>query len=645
MKRFSLYRRAAHLVALLASIATTSAYAGAPDLEVVEYYHPETRHYFMTGSKSDQVALDALPAQFKRTGRSFAAWSQTVARPVDAVAVIRFFNPSVATHVFTASATDIALLRALPTSRVANGFVDEGVAFYLLKSSDNTCATGQKAIFRAYNNRPDGNHRYSNDLPTQAATVKTGFVHEGVAFCAPNATSNDAIEKSAGTPREAGEDIKVSGSVSSFVSVTDFMVGTQKVNAGGARFDSAAASALANGVSVRVEGVVIGGVLMATEVKFLNAPNGVVDEFKGFVTALGTAGKLFVNGTEIDVSTALVTGGVLANIVVGTEVELHGNFVDGVFVATRLHIEDAPGVVDMSGNGLAEVQGAIANFVGVANFTVNGQKVDATNATFRDGTAANLANGVTVEAKGKITNGALIATRVEIKASGTTTPGTNPPDMAEFEAKGTVSDFVSVAQFTLGGKSIDASGAIFLRGTTADLKNGAIVEVKGTLVDGKVIASRVKFDDDLATTPPGTTPPVSTEFEAKGAISSFASVASFVLAGKTVDASTASFIGGTAADLKNGAIVEVKGTIVNGVVKATRVSFEDAPDAIEFEAKGAISSFVSVSSFVVGGQTIDASAASFERGTAPDLRNGVIVEVKGDLVGGIVKAERVRFER
>lgn len=643
MKPIQLFRSAAQVVAAIATLVVGSAQANAPDLEVVEYVHRETRHFFMTGTKPEQALLDSLPNLFARTGRSFAAWSREAKRPAEAEAVIRFYVPSIASHVYTSNVSDIALLRSMPAPRFSNGFVDEGTAFFLMKSADDRCATGQKAIYRAYNNRPDGNHRYSNDLATQAATVKTGFVHEGIAFCAPNASSNDAVERAAGTPREAGEDTKTSGTVQGFVSITNFMVGTQRVNAGAARFDRGSASMLVNGAAVIIEGVVINNVLMATEVKFVNGVAAVVDEFKGFVTALGSAGKLFVNGTEIDVSGATIVGGALSSIIVGTELELRGGFRDGVFIATTVEIEDGPSLpagVDVSGSGLAEMEGVVANFVGVASFTVNGQRVDASTATFRDGSAASLKNGVAVEVKGRISNGVLIATRVEIKSGSSTSPVTPPVGTVQFEAKGTVSNFASVSQFTVAGKQIDASNAVFLRGTVADLKNGAIVEVTGVLSGEKVLATEVKFDDDL-----GTGPVVSIEVETTGAISGYVSVSSFTVGGRTIDASSATFLGGTVADLKNGAVVEVKGVLVNGIVKASRISFEDAPDAIEFEAKGAVSNFVSASSFVVGGKTIDATNATFERGGVGDLKNGVVVEVKGDLIGNIVKASRVRFER
>ncbi|MGL4230685.1 MAG: hypothetical protein ACRCWJ_04890, partial [Casimicrobium sp.] len=71
----------AAIAAVAASLLSLAANAGAPDLEMVEYYHPETRHYFMTGIKAEQQMLDGNTVAFKRTGRSFAAWSATAARP------------------------------------------------------------------------------------------------------------------------------------------------------------------------------------------------------------------------------------------------------------------------------------------------------------------------------------------------------------------------------------------------------------------------------------------------------------------------------------------------------------------------------------------------------------------------------------
>ena len=84
-------------------------------------------------------------------------------------------------------------------------------------------------------------------------------------------------------------------------------------------------------------------------------------------------------------------------------------------------------------------------------------------------------------------------------------------------------------------------------------------------------------------------------------------------------------------------------------IKSTAVVINPPPpppsSGSEFEVKALVTGFVSVSNFMLSGTRIDASAATFERGTAADLRNGVQIEVKGVLTAGVVKASRVRFER
>jgi len=567
----SVVRTALVSIAGATSLASGLALAAAaPDLTVVEYFHRPTDHYFITATPSEQTQLDALPSTvgFARTGRSFSAWSTAlVDRPLDAVAVERFFVPALSSHVFTASPKEILALRALPLSSSGAGFVDEGVAFYALQPVNGRCASGLKAIYRAYNNRHDGNHRYTTDLSLQAVMVSGGYVNEDVAFCSNVVGENASAEKSAGTPRPVGEDLHLAGAVSAFVSLSDFMVGSQRVNAANARFDHGAPSALVNGVSVAVEGVIVNGVLMAKEISLPSSTPLSGDEIKGFINAVGSNGGLFVNGVSVDISGATITGGTAAQLVVGVEVELHGAFLNGVFMASIVHIEDASSSnsSSSSASGDAEMKGAVSNYVSIANFTVQGQVVDASSAVFEDGTATDVANGAVVEVHGKIVGGILIASRVEIKS------GNSSSSSGEAEVTGAVSNFVSISNFKVGGQVIDASGAVFEDGTAADVANGAVAEVHGRLVAGILVASRVEIKSGNTAPPPS----AGVEFEEDGAISDFVSVASFKLAGVLIDASTANFERGTAANLRNGALVEIKGVLANGVVKATRVRFED----------------------------------------------------------------------
>ena len=67
----------------------------------------------------------------------------------------------------------------------------------------------------------------------------------------------------------------------------------------------------------------------------------------------------------------------------------------------------------------------------------------------------------------------------------TTTPPTGG-NGTPFEATGSITDFVSLASFRVGGVLIDGSSATFVDGTASDLRNGALIEVNGTLVNGAV---------------------------------------------------------------------------------------------------------------------------------------------------------------
>ena len=550
-----------------------------------------------------------------------------------------------------------------------SGFADEGTAFFAHSPIGSRCDSGQRAIFRGFNNRPDGNHRYSNEIELHAAMVRSGFSDDAVAFCAMAVGSDAALEKRAGTP-SSSEDLTVSGTVNSYVSLASFNVGTQKVDASNARFDHGSPLALVNGISVTVEGVMIGNVLVATEIKLPASAAMMEDELKGFVTAVGTAGTIFVNGSAVDVSTAVITGGTLAQLIVGAEVEVHGVLVAGKFVASRVHIEDAGH--STSALGQAEIKGVISAFVSLSGFLVAGQQVDASTALIEDGTVASLVNGATVEVEGTVVAGVIKATRVELKrASAAPSPSTPPPPSgsASFEATGSVSAFVSLSSFRVSGVMIDGSTATIEDGTVADIQNGATVEVKGTLTAGVVKATTIEIKARAVIAPPPPPPPpvspppppppsVAIAFEATGAISAFVSISNFTVVGVRIDASAATFRDGTAADLKNGAVIEVKGPLSGGIVRATSIEIKSTAVVItppppppppssgsEFEVKALVTGFVSVSNFMLSGTRIDASAATFERGTAADLRNGVQIEVKGILTAGVVKASRVRFER
>jgi hypothetical protein len=88
------------------------------------------------------------------------------------------------------------------------------------------------------------------------------------------------------------------------------------------------------------------------------------------------------------------------------------HFGSGLMTADRIQLRDRISYPDAS---LVEVEGYVSGFVSVANFMVDGQLVDASTAIFRNGTAADLADGVKLEVEGTMVGTVLMARKVIFK--------------------------------------------------------------------------------------------------------------------------------------------------------------------------------------------------------------------------------------
>jgi hypothetical protein len=230
--------------------------------------------------------------------------------------------------------------------------------------------------------------------------------------------------------------------------------------------------------------------------------------------------------------------------------------------------------------------------------------------------------------EGVLSGTVLLATKVTFKSDDDSKPA------GSIEVEGTISAYVSLSSFTVAGQKVDASGAAFSGGTAASLANGVRVHVKGNLNGGVLVAGSVAIESSTTTT----------TVEVEGLISGFVSIANFTVSGQKIDASNATIKNGTAADLANGRKCKVKGTVAAGVLRATSLELEDAPEIEGAKVEGTITGFVSVSNFKVAGRTVDASSASFSHGTAADLANGKQVKIEGKLVGTVLEASKVEFD-
>ena len=286
-------------------------------------------------------------------------------------------------------------------------------------------------------------------------------------------------------------------------------------------------------------------------------------EILGPVSAIDTVAKsLVVLGQTVRVLDTTVIDerlvGGFAGIVIGAVLEVHGTLdaATGVYTATRVGPSAAA-------EGF-RIRGIVANLDSVAH-------------TFNIGSAlisyagiapvpANLANGAQVRVRLQTVQvaGAWVATRLDGN-------GLRPDDASEVELEGTISAFTSKTSFSVNGIPVDATNAVFGDGAAA-LALGTKVEVKGSAVNGVVVATRVSVENEQEHQAEG--------FELHGAIASIDTVAkTFVLREVTVSYAGpgVEYRGGSEAGLAVGVKLEVKGKLsADGtMLQAERISFGD----------------------------------------------------------------------
>jgi len=196
---------------------------------------------------------------------------------------------------------------------------------------------------------------------------------------------------------------------------------------------------------------------------------------------------------------------------------------------------------------------------------------------------------------------------------------------------------------TVLGVSIIAerTGTVFDDVSFDTLAVGDLVEVSGFVENGQQLrATRIEKKSSFVA---GVS-----EVEVKGIVSGRTGT-TFNLNTFIVDYSTADLSevpGGSVAD---GMQVEVRGTLTDNVITASRVEEEDDltddfEDEDRISIQGAITNFVNPSNFLVNGIAIDASSAELEP-VGLVLANGVVVEAEGLWRGTTLKAETVKSRR
>ena len=247
-------------------------------------------------------------------------------------------------------------------------------------------------------------------------------------------------------------------------------------------------SALTTGTVVEVYGILdpTTGRVVATRIEA--EAGATAYKLRGQISNLNTTLKTFtINGQLISYA-SLPGVGVPPGLTNGqiVRVRLQTTQVAGAWVATALR--GGLRVPDVARRD-AHVEGVISTFTSTGNFEVNGLKVDASGATFPDGTAG-IVLGARVEVEGVVTAGVLVASKVEIAER--RTPAERP-----LELRGELGSLNTTDKtFALRGVTVWYGGAVEYRdGTEATLANGKRVEVKGVLSTDRtrLEARRIEF--------------------------------------------------------------------------------------------------------------------------------------------------------
>lgn len=402
-------------------------------------------------------------------------------------------------------------------------------------------------------------------------------------------------------------------------------------------------SQLAVGDLVKVSGTVASdGSITATRIERKAKDGTELFRISGPVQNLDTAAKTFtlVGNSSVTVSYAdaklLPTGAVVENGKLVSVVATQAPAASGgksVLTASMIEVK-ARKLADSSDT---TVGGPVSDFQSLASLRIGDVVVDASAATLKEGTlAADVVNGAQAQAHGSVKDGVMKADWLKVFKNDTAIKAL---------LVGQITDYVSLANFTLRGTAVDASAARFTKGSAADVATGAWVQVTGQLTSAGVKAT------EIAVQPP----PADKAEHLAGAISAVdAASNSFTLLGTTVkwsDTTKVSPDGKSLANLAAGVTVNVEGSYsaTTGVFTATSVTVVNTTGVVKTIGFSGVAFNVTDTSLQIGSYTVQITPNMqlFPAGTkVADLINGSRLSVKASVTGsdGNVKLTALSIE-
>lgn len=146
------------------------------EAEAVEYVSDRGK-FFFTARANEIALLDGLPALWRRTGQRFVVFRPDALVGQPMCRIRAFDGGAINTHFHSTSASDCRLLLGQPWAQ------DEGRVLRAETPVAGACPAGSIAIHRFFN---PGliNHRYLPEYALTSTQPGSGWVGEGVAFCA-----------------------------------------------------------------------------------------------------------------------------------------------------------------------------------------------------------------------------------------------------------------------------------------------------------------------------------------------------------------------------------------------------------------------------------------------------------------------------
>ena len=229
--------------------------------------------------------------------------------------------------------------------------------------------------------------------------------------------------------------------------------------------------------------------LRAAQIRVRALRGGGLDDYvSGTVSQLDAqAHTLMLGALKVNYSGATVTPPAPA-LADGQYVQVRGMIaIDGSLTATSIAIRDA------ETDNEAELHGNISAFDAAANrFTVRGVVVDASGASLLGCPAGGLADGLYVEVAGSLGSAGVVAQTIQCA---------NEPLGGTVEREGVASAVdIAAMQFTLTTQAGTAltvawTATTYFGGGTPQTLTGKPLQVLGSLVNGVLVASKVKIDE------------------------------------------------------------------------------------------------------------------------------------------------------